>query len=46
MIKLFKQALNGSGVGGSQAQNIMLQFGDLIKTNDERLRRDLSQLDG
>jgi hypothetical protein len=43
IIGLFQQALKDAGVDHQLAQNIMLQFADLVKANDENLRRELSR---
>lgn len=45
IIKLFQKALKDAGTEQSLGQNIMLQFGDLIKGNEEKLRRELSKID-
>ena len=45
-VGLFRQALTDSGVDGGLAKNVMLQFSDLIKTNDEKLRQDLNRIGG
>ena len=42
MIGFFQQALKGAGVDDQLAHNVLLQFGDLVKMNEENLRRELS----
>ena len=42
MIGFFQQALKGAGVDDQLAHNVVLQFGDLVKMNEENLRRELS----
>jgi hypothetical protein len=42
MIRLFRQALQEAGVDHQLAHNTMLQFGDLVKVNEENLRRELN----
>lgn len=42
IIGWFKKALRDAGVEEPMTQNIMLQFGDLVKANDESLRRELN----
>ncbi len=44
LIRLFKQALKDSGLEKGLSDNIMLQWGDLVKSNDESLRRELSKI--
>ena len=43
-IKLFRTALQVAGIDDALAQNVMLQFGDLIKSHDERLRREVNKI--
>jgi hypothetical protein len=45
MIRLFGQALAGAGADDFMAQNIVLQFRDLVMANNEALRRDLNLID-
>lgn len=45
LIRLFKQSLHGAGIESELTQNIMLQFGDLVKANDESLRRELNKIE-
>jgi hypothetical protein len=42
IIALFQQALKDAGVDDQLRHNIMLQFGDLVKVNEENLRRELN----
>ena len=46
IIKFFGKALKDAGTDQHVAQNIMLQFGDLVKANDDNLRRDLNKIYG
>jgi hypothetical protein len=39
IIALFQQALKGAGVDDQLAHNVVLQFRDLVKMNEENLRR-------
>lgn len=45
IIRLFKKSLGDAGVKDELVQNIMLQFGDLVKSNDESLRRELNKIE-
>jgi hypothetical protein len=45
IINLFQKAMKDAGVGGDLMQNTMLQFGDLVKANDDVLRRDLNRIE-
>jgi hypothetical protein len=45
VISLFKQALKDAGADDQLAQNVMLQFGDLVKTNDENLQHELNRIE-
>lgn len=42
IVGLFHQALKEAGVDHQLVQNIMLQFGDLVKVNEENLRKELN----
>jgi hypothetical protein len=42
IIRLFGQALRDAGIDGSHAQSVMVRFDDLMKANDENLRRELN----
>ena len=44
MIRLFRSALDDSGSDPELAQNVMSQFTDLVKANDEPLRQGLAQI--
>ena len=44
IIGLFERALKDAGVDHQLAHNIMLQFGDLVKANEDNLRRELSKI--
>jgi hypothetical protein len=44
LIRLFRQALTDAGTPEPLAQNAMLQFGDLVKANDERLRIEMNKV--
>jgi hypothetical protein len=43
-IRLFERALMDGGIDGSHAQSVMVRFADLLKENDETLRRDLNMI--
>ena len=45
IVEFFRKAMKEAGVDDSLAQRVMLQFGDLIKTNDEQLRRDMNKIE-
>jgi len=41
IVRLFERALEDAGIEGSHAQSVMVRFDDLLRKNDETLRRDL-----
>lgn len=45
LVGFFKAALQNSGVDDELTQNTMLQFADLVRTNDESMRRELSKIE-
>jgi hypothetical protein len=45
LIRLFRLALKDSGTDEDLARNVMLQFGDLVKSHDEGIRRDLNKIE-
>ena len=45
LIRLFRLALKDSGTDEDLSRNVMLQFGDLVKANDEGIRRDLNKIE-
>lgn len=45
IVDFFRRALTGAGVDDGLAQSVMLQFSDLVKTNDEHLRRDINKIE-
>jgi hypothetical protein len=44
IVRLFEQALKDAGADRFEVESIMLRFDDLLKENDEALRRDLDQI--
>jgi hypothetical protein len=44
LLYFFERALKDAGVDLQLAHNIMLQFGDLVKANEDNLRRELSRI--
>jgi hypothetical protein len=44
IVGFFQQALKESGVEESLQKNVMLQFGDLVRTNNENLRKEINRL--
>lgn len=45
LIGFFEKALKDGGVTEDQTRNIMLQFGDMVKSNDDAIRRELSKIE-
>jgi hypothetical protein len=45
LVRLYRQSLKDAGLQQELSQNIMLQFGDLVKANDEQIRRELSRIE-
>lgn len=45
LIRFFRQSLKDAGVDADLVQNIMLQFGDIVKANDDNLRRELNKIE-
>jgi hypothetical protein len=46
IIRLFQEAMKDARVDEDLAQNVMLQFGDKLKSNDEGIRRELNKIEG
>lgn len=44
LIRLFQDAMKEARVDEDLAENVMMQFGDKLKTNDESLRRELNKI--
>lgn len=44
ILKLFRTALRDSAVEDFMAQNVMLQFSDLVKASDDEMRRELNKV--
>jgi hypothetical protein len=44
IVRLFEQALKDAGADRFEVESIMVRFDDLLKENDEALRRDLDQI--
>lgn len=45
LLRFFKQSLKDAGVADELQQNIMLQFGDLVRANYEPLQRELNKIE-
>jgi hypothetical protein len=45
MVEFFRRAMRDAGVEDALQQSVMLQFADLVKTNDEHLRRDMNKIE-
>lgn len=45
LVRLFQQAMKDARVEEDLAQNVMMQFGDALKQNDEAIRRELNKIE-
>ncbi len=44
ILKLFRTALREAAVDDLLAQNVMLQFGDLVRASDDDMRREMNKI--
>ncbi|MGH9587953.1 MAG: hypothetical protein ACRD3F_13445 [Acidobacteriaceae bacterium] len=44
IIGWFRRSLTQAGIEEALARNVLLQFGDLVKANDERIRHELGKI--
>lgn len=45
IVRLFSEAMKDAHVPEDLAQNVMMQFGDKLKTNDESIRREMNKIE-